>query len=219
MTPRTVLVVTADESVRASVAEVADLRGYKLLSAATFVEGRKLMIEWQPDVLVTSVRLQEHNGLHLAIVSRLSSVLTKTIVIGYADPVLQAEARHAGALYLTDPDTDQITAAIETAIQRRERRWPRARTNIAARAADQTVRLVDMSYGGFRIELSPDTAFSGDERFDLTVGGLRIAALPVWMKQQPADQRMWCGAAVAEDGESYVAWREFVDSALGHAIQ
>ena len=219
MTLRTVLVVTADESLRTSVAEAVAARGYKVLGAATFAEGRKLLIDWQPDVLVTAIRLQDHNGLHLAIVSRLSSVLTKTIVIGYADRVLEAEAKNAGALYLTNPQPDDIVRAIENAIQRRERRWPRAQTNITARAADQMVRLVDMSYGGFRIEFAPGAQLPGSEQFDLTVGGLRIAALPVWVKQQPVNERIWCGAAVADNGESSMAWREFVDSALGHAIQ
>ena len=218
MTLRTVLVVTADNALRSSLADALTARGYKVLAAATLGAGRRLLVDWQPEVLVTSVRLQEHNGLHLAIVSRLSSVLTKTIVIGYADPVLQAEAQHAGASYLIDPDIEQVIAATDAAIQRRERRWPRARTNITARAADQTVRLVDMSYGGFRIELGPGAAISTRERFDLTVGGLRVQALPVWVEQQAADRGVSCGAAVADNGESYVAWREFVDSALG-AVQ
>jgi DNA-binding response OmpR family regulator len=219
MTLRTVLVVTADASLRTSLASALGARGFKVLMADTFGEGRKLLIDWQPDVLVTSVRLHEHNGLHLAIVSRLSSVLTKTIVIGYADTVLQAEARQAGALYLAHPDVDELIAAVENAIQRRERRWPRARANITARAADQIVQLVDLSYGGFRIELGPGTALPSAERFDLMVGDLRVAALPVWMKQQTATERVWCGATVAENGETHLAWREFVDNALSQAIQ
>jgi DNA-binding response OmpR family regulator len=219
MTLRTVLVVTGDEPLRSAVTSAMGERGYKVLTAATFAEGRKLLIDWQPEVLVTTVRLQDHNGLHLAIVSRLSSVLTKTIVVGYADTVLQAEARNAGALYLTDPTPDQVITAIESAVARHQRRWPRAQTNITARAEDEVVRLVDMSYGGFRLELAPGTVLAGRDRFDLTVGGLRVAALPVWMKQQPSDERVWCGAALADDGEAHMAWREFVDSALGHAIQ
>ena len=211
--------VTPDEALRSSVAETLGGRGYKVLTAATFAEGRKLLIDWQPDVLATTVRLQDHNGLHLAIVSRLSSVLTKTIVIGYADPVLQADAHKAGALYLVDPSADDLTAAIQDAIQRRERKWPRARANITARAADQPVRLVDLSYGGFRIEVAPGATFPRGEGFDLTVGDLRIAALPVWTKQQTSHDHLWCGATVAENGEGYLAWREFVDSALGEAIQ
>jgi DNA-binding response OmpR family regulator len=218
MTLRTVLVVTTDALLCASLASALSARGFKVLTADTFAEGRKLLIDWQPDVLVTSVRLREYNGLHLAVVSRQSSVLTKTIVIGYADPVLQAEARQASARYLTDPSVDDVVAAVENAIQRRERRWPRSRTNITARAADQVVQLVDLSYGGFRMELPAGVELSTSERFDLMVGSLRIAALPVWMKQSISD-RLWCGATVADNGEINLAWREFVDNTLSHAIQ
>ncbi len=219
MTLRTVLVVSADASLRSSLASALAVRGFKVLTADTFAEGRKLLIDWQPDVLFTSLRLREHNGLHLAIVSRLLSVLTKTIVIGYADPVLEAEARHAEALYLTDANTDELVAAVENAIQRRERRWPRSRTNITARAADQIVQLVDLSYGGFRMELPAGAALSSSEQFDLMVGSLRVGAVPVWMKQQSINERIWCGATVAEDGDGTLAWREFVDSARNQAIQ
>jgi len=219
MTLRTVLVATTDTSLGASLAFALGARGFKVLTADTFAEARKLLIDWQPDVLVTSVRLREHNGLHLAIVSRLLSVLTKTIVIGYADPVLEAEARQAEALYLPDATTEDLVAAVENAIQRRERRWPRSRTNITARAADQVVQLVDLSYGGFRMEMPAGAALSASERFDLMVGSLRFGALPVWMKQQSINERIWCGATVADDGESSHAWREFVDNALSQAIQ
>jgi len=219
MTLRTVLVVTADESLRTSVASALNAQGLKVLSADTFADGRKLLVDWQPDVLVTSVRLREHNGLHLAIVSRLSSVLTKTIVIGYADPVLQAEARQAGAHYLVEPDTEHVIAAVDNAIHRRERRWPRARANITARAPDQVVQLVDLSYGGFRMLVSNADDAAYESLLDLTVGELRVAAMPIWMKQQTTGERVWCGATVAENGETNLAWREFVDHALGEAIQ
>jgi DNA-binding response OmpR family regulator len=214
MTLRTVLVVTADAPLCASVAAALRAQGHKVLTSSTYAEGRKLLIDWQPDVLVASVKLQEHNGLHLAIVSRLSSVLTKTIVIGYADPVLEGDARQAGAVYLADPDEDEILSAIDNALHRRERRWPRARANIAAQAADHTVRVVDLSYGGFRIELGPETVLPTGDGFDLTIGGLRVPALPVWMKQQSGTERVWCGAALADNGRN-MAWRDFVDEALG----
>jgi DNA-binding response OmpR family regulator len=215
MTRRTVLVVTADAVLRASVVAALGSHGYNVLTAGTYGEGRKLLVDWQPDVLVTSVRLREHNGLQLAIVSRSSSVLTKTIVIGYADRVLEADAREVGALYLTNPGIDDLLAAVDSAIHRRERKWPRARANIVARAADHSVRLVDVSYGGFRMELAPGTDLPSADAFDLEIGSLRVSALPVWMKQQTGNERVWCGATVAANDESNLAWREFVDDAVG----
>ncbi len=215
MARATVLIVTAEAPVRESVGGALAAHGFEVLAAETFTAGRDLLVERRPEVLVTSVRLHEHNGIHLAIVSRRASALTKTIVIGYGDRVLESEARQAGAVYLVDPDIGEVLSAVDGAIHRRERKWPRGRANISARAADQAVRLVDLSYGGFRIELAPGTALPTGNGFDLTVGTLRISALRVWMKQQTGDDRVWCGAAVTHNGESNLAWREFVDDAIG----
>lgn len=210
--------VTANAPLRAAVASALDAHGYKVLTAGTYAEGRRLLIDWQPDVLVTTIRLQEHNGLHLTIVSRLSSVLTKTIVIGYADPVLEAEARTQGAVYLTDPDMASVLSAVSGAIERRERRWSRAPADITARVADEAVRVVDLSYGGFRLELQAGTKLSSTEGFDLMVGDLQVPALPVWMKPHMTGERVWCGATVAGNGDSNLAWRHFVDGNLGQPL-
>jgi DNA-binding response OmpR family regulator len=212
MTQRTVLVVTPDGSERTSLTAALGAQGYDALTATSFNEGRRALGEWHPDVLVTAVRLQEHNGIHLAIVSRVASALTKTIVIGYGDPVLEAEARHAGAQYLVDPLPGDVLAAVDAAIHRRERKWPRARTNITALAANQAVRVVDLSYGGFRMELSPGAEISTADVFDLAIGGIRVSALPVWMKQSESE-RVWCGATVAGSDDANPAWRHFVDGA------
>lgn len=216
MTVQTVLVVSADAPLLSSTAEALGALGYNVLTAATYREGRKLLLDWQPEVLVTTVRLHEHNGLHLAIASRAFSVLTKTIVIGYGDPVLEVDARQAGAVYLVEPETDEVIAAVENAILRRERKWPRARANLAARAADRTVRLVDLSYGGFRMELASGAEWPAADAFDLTIGAVRVAAQPVWTRQPDGHERLWCGATVAGNGdETNLAWRELVDDALG----
>jgi DNA-binding response OmpR family regulator len=215
MPERTVLVVTPDALSRDPVAAGLAGRGFRVLTAAAFAEARRLLIDWQPDVLVTAVRLREHNGLHLAVVSRSSSVLTKSVIIGYADPVLQAEAHQIGAVYLVEPSAEDVIATVETVLRRRERRWPRGRANIVAKAADETGRLLDVSYGGFRIELPSTATLSGSGGFDLTVRDLRIPALPVWMKRVSDEDRLWCGAAVAADEAQAQAWRAFVDEAVG----
>lgn len=218
MSGRTVLIVLTEVPVRTSVAAALSAQGYEVLTATTFEEGRRLLLERQPEVLVTALRLREHNGIHLAVVSRLRSANTRTIVLGYGDPVLEAEAGQAGAVYLTDADTEDVLAAVDHALHRRERRWPRARANLTALAADQTVRLLDLSYGGFRMEMPPG-ALSQAEEFDLKVGGLSISASCVWMKQQTPTDRVWCGAAISGEGQVNIAWRDLVDDALGRGTR
>jgi DNA-binding response OmpR family regulator len=215
MSQRTVLIVLTEAPVRTSVAAALSAQGYEVLVATTFQEGRRLLLERRPEVLVTALRLHEHNGIHLAVVSRLRSANTRTIVLGYGDPVLEAEAGQAGAVYLRDATNDDVLAAVSTALHRRERRWPRARANLTALAADQTVRLLDVSYGGFRIEFSPGAAPPAGDGFDLQIGGLSVYASAVWMKQQ-ANERLSCGAAISSELQKSEAWRELVDEALSH---
>lgn len=190
-------------------------QGYDVLTASTFHEGRRLLLERQPEVLVTALRLQEHNGIHLAVVSRLRSANTRTIVLGYGDPVLEAEAGQAGAIYLTDPDIDDVLAAVEHALHRQERRWPRVRANLTALAADQTVRLIDLSYGGFRMELAPGGSLPGTDGFDLRIGGVSVNASRVWMKEQTPNERVWCGAVLSGEAQVNLGWRDLVDDVLG----
>jgi len=211
MSQRNVLLVITENSARTSLAEALAAQGYEVLTASSFHEGRRLLLERKPAVLVTALRLHEHNGIHLAVVSRLRSEHTKTIVLGYGDPVLEAEAGQAGAVYLTNPDHNDVLHAIDGVLHRRERRWPRTRANLMARAADQSVRLVDLSYGGVRIELPVDGVLPQGDEFPLIVGELNVLASRVWMKQQP--ERIWWGATIVGE-ESATAWREFVDHAL-----
>jgi hypothetical protein len=129
----------------------------------------------------------------------------------------------AGAVYVVTTDPERIAAAAQEAIiaKRPQRRWARKRlqNRLTGELSGFAVRLVDVSYGGFRMELPAGAALSARERFELMVGSLRVAALPVWMKQQSINERLWCGATVSENGESNLAWREFVDNALNQAVQ
>jgi hypothetical protein len=90
-----------------------------------------------------------------------------------------------------------------------------ARANLTAVAADQTVRVLDVSYGGFRIEFSPGAAPPASHGFDLRVGDLSVYASAVWMKQE-ANERLSCGAAISSELQKSDAWRELVDEALSH---
>ena len=54
-----------------------------------------------PDLMIVDVRLGEYNGLQLIITAerRIPSI----VLTGYADPVVEDEARHEGAEYLVKP--------------------------------------------------------------------------------------------------------------------
>ena len=64
-------------------------------------EGRQLLVEQAPDLLIADVRLGRYNGLQLiATAPRAVSCITVT---GFPDPALKAEALKFGAHYITKP--------------------------------------------------------------------------------------------------------------------
>ncbi len=76
--------------------------GYVTLGATSFEDGRRLLLAAPvPDLVVADVRLGKYNGLQLVV---LRPQATAAVVIsGHWDEVLEAEARHHGAVYLQKP--------------------------------------------------------------------------------------------------------------------
>ena len=60
-----------------------------------------MLAESQPDLLITDVRLDAYNGLHL--VAMAPRPIPAIVVTGFADPSIEADARRLGADYLVKP--------------------------------------------------------------------------------------------------------------------
>jgi hypothetical protein len=100
------------------------------------------------------------------------------------------------------------------------RRWPRnAPENVLhANAASQTVRIVDMSYGGVRLEAAEGVVFP--PAFDLVCAEMNatVRAKSVWTRQASRGWT-WCGAEICDnDPETLSSWRLLVDSAYGNNL-
>ncbi len=76
---------------------------HELVLATTFAAA-KLQLTAHPDLLITEVKLGEHNGLHLALRSRAAGI--PAIVLGPPDDVFEHEAEQLGATYLPSADLD-----------------------------------------------------------------------------------------------------------------
>ena len=72
--------------------------GYELALVTTFTAA-KALLDTEPALLISEIKLGEYNGLHLALKARLAGI--PAIVIGPQDPVLQRDADKLGAFYLT----------------------------------------------------------------------------------------------------------------------
>src|SRR4051794_23347766 len=96
-----VLIVEDDDASRTGLVQLLEQAGYEVISAATFDEGRRLLETENPDLLITDLRLEDFNGFQLIITRR--PPLPAIVITGYADPVLENEAKRLGADYLVKP--------------------------------------------------------------------------------------------------------------------
>lgn len=199
-----------------ALAGVADV----VFGATTFAQAKALLLEKRPEVLVAEVRLHEYNGIHLALWSRDRLPQLRSVIVGESDSVLHKDANAAGAAYLHQGDMGAIVEAVEEALagRNRPRRWPRNRLahNVPAQIGDQPARLVDVSYGGFCVEMAacviedPETGFT----LDIPEFGVRTRARCIWTTQVATSGRFWCGAALADEESLASGWRELVDALL-----
>jgi len=96
-----ILLVEDDEATRGLLSTLLERTGYDVVATDSVQEGKSLREEGHPDLLITDIRLGAFNGLQLIAMSprRIPAIVTT----GFPDPVLEAEARQAGAEFLLKP--------------------------------------------------------------------------------------------------------------------
>ena len=101
MRPDRVLIVDDDGATRRGLVQLLTQAGYEATAVGTFDEARRVIGASPPDLLITDIRLEAYNGLQLILNSprRIPTI----VITGFADPVLEAEARRGGAAYLVKP--------------------------------------------------------------------------------------------------------------------
>jgi DNA-binding NtrC family response regulator len=101
MRPDRVLIVDDDGATRRGLVQLLAQAGYDATAVATFDEARRIISETPPDLLITDIRLEAYNGLQLILNS--PRTIPTIVITGFADPVLEAEARRGGAAYMVKP--------------------------------------------------------------------------------------------------------------------
>lgn len=114
----TALVVNqADSTLREQEQALVDA-GFYVITASSYDDASVILGDVRPDLLVAPVRLGTHNGIHLAIRSQSVSPMTRTLILGYADAVLERDAMDAGAAYLVEPDLPALVASARALVRR-----------------------------------------------------------------------------------------------------
>jgi DNA-binding response OmpR family regulator len=218
-----ILLVEPDSRSSAATERWLSDAGYLTVSVRTFDDAARQLAVDCPDLLVTAVRLGAFNGLHLVLRCRGDYPYLPMIVTGEEeDPLLAGEVTRYGARFVAksvEPErflrvVFELLAGRSPQGPHGERRWPRKPAGLPATVSRAPARVVDLSYGGLRLELAESPADIKEPLdVDLPTLGLSIKAVPRWTRPVEADGSWWCGVEVAPgDSETRLAWRGVVDS-------
>jgi DNA-binding response OmpR family regulator len=215
----TILIVDDHRVTRLGLAEMLGNAGYDVVTAGTFQEARRILREAPPDLLIADVRLGSFNGLQLVISGQHR--VPAIVITGYADAVLEAEARRGGAEYLIKPfDPERLLELIRAKLGSNPpafavpRRWRRkAVAGLTAQVGNQPAKIVDVSYGGVKFEIRPGDGGIPPPSFQLRLSDdMSLQADLVWKSMLTSE--MWvCGAAVWPEESTARQWFGLVDTA------
>jgi ActR/RegA family two-component response regulator len=195
--------------------------GHAVQVAHTFQTAVQAMAAGGVGVIVTAVRLGAFNGLHLVIRKNAINPHIRCIVIGLpADR--SSDIDRLGVPFLTKPVAGPTIASavsqeLDLAAEMPLRRWPRKPVHLAAVVSDADIDIVDLSYGGLRLQGMRAPLRVGTE---LTVNvpslGVSVTAVARWTKPLHEDGESWCGAEILDPTPGTANdWRGVVDSLSG----
>lgn len=204
MSPR-VLIVEDDLATRVGLQELLVSAGYTAIVAADFREGRRVLEQEHPDLLIVDLRLQGFNGLQLLHVN--PRPIPTIVVTGFPDDVLQADARRLGAEYMVKPyDPRKLLGLVGRLLDREPQPPDRRRVPRRPITADLPVeinavpaRLIDASAAGVRFEIYRPSGHVVPPTLTLyfPVHDLQLDAELVWSTPDRAG-RWQCGASILD---------------------
>jgi DNA-binding response OmpR family regulator len=214
------LLVQPDEDELLSTRDVLVGGGYTVDVVRTFEDAVHSLADALPDLLVTGLRLGKYNGLHLVFRSRILHPTLPSLVTG-SESDRSSEIDRLGIRYLAaPPEHDPLLQAVAELLADREpraagqRRWPRKHVHLPATISDSNVDVIELSYGGLRLEGAACAAGVGTAMdINFPTLGLSVTAVARWTKPLHQGAASWCGAEVMDDERAPAAvWRGVVDS-------
>jgi len=213
-----ILVLDDDANTLSGIVELLRDANYQVTGAATYDAAKGLLGLSPYELFITDVRLRGFNGLNL--VRQCSSDhpdMAIIIMTGFDEPMMEIEAGRYRAEFLKKPVApSEMLAVVERSVSavRRQRRWRRKRVVGGFRVSvnGRPAAVVDVSYGGLRLEV--ENAGDVPQTFDVEVSaiGLRLSVDTVWAKVSNDGQTVLCGASLAADSTpSARTWRAIVD--------
>lgn len=216
--PYRILVLDDDPNTLSGIVEMLRDADYQVTGAGTYDAARRLLAMAEYDLFITDVRLRGFNGLNL-VRQGVHEWPDMGIIImtGFDESMMEIEAGRYGATFVRKPVSPaSLLSTVSDCLARvrRQRRWMRKRVEGGFRvvANGRPAAVVDVSYGGLRLEMPTSEAVP--ESFDVEVAGigLNLAVAKVWVKPSVDGSTFVCGAALASDvtPEAHT-WRAIVD--------
>lgn len=222
MAPR-VLIVEDNDATRTGLCELLKRAGYDAQATRSYEDAIRVMREDTPDLLITDVRLGPYNGLQLLVTSprRVPTI----VMTGFPDPVLEADAHHLGAQFVLKPVApaallalveEQLSARPHQELSGPTRRWARKQVagELTARVDDVTARILDVSYGGMRLQIAREAERPLPPSFHVVLphSDVEVQVDIVWSSRTSEGSWMY-GAALSEANQAATrAWHGLVDT-------
>jgi CheY-like chemotaxis protein len=230
--PWGILVVDDDAVTLRALLELLRHSGYSAAGAVHLEAAMSLVRVIPFDMLIADLRLRSDNGLKVIRQAREQQPAMALIALAaVSDPAVEQECIQLGATYLRKPlNLQRLLRIVAEHVSDvgRERRWARKHVTggFAARLGDAQAKMINMSYGGFSLEvpalpaglsLEVPASPAGELRRPVDVRllsfGLTLNAELVWTHRLEPSGSWMCGAELREiDSKTIRAWRTVVDA-------
>ena len=229
--PWGILVVDDDAVTLRALLDLLRHSGYSAAGAAHLEAAMSLVRVIPFDLLIADLRLRSDSGLKVIRLAREQQPAMGLIAItAVPDSAVEQECIQLGVTYLRKPlNMQRLLRIVAENVSEvgRERRWARKHITggFAARLGDAQAKVINMSYGGFSLEvpelpagMSLEPAPPGSElrhpvEVRLLSFGLSLNAELVWTQRLEPSGTWMCGAALVEtDSKTVRAWRTVVDA-------
>ena len=222
-TPSEILVVDADVASLTGLVSLLRNLGYRATGAAN-VDGGCALVEAFPfDMLIADLGLHGESSRVLKLIKRARQVRPAIAIVATSavrDPAAEREIAQRAATYMRKPlDLTFLRKILEQSVAsgRRQRRWNRKPVTggFDARLDGTPARIIDISYGGCRLEMSapPDPSHAPRMHMNLLPFGFTVNAELKWISRNEPTGSWNCGAAISEmDSSIERAWRVVVDA-------
>lgn len=216
---QTILIVDAEAATREELTTLLTKAGYRVVAQSSVPSALQVLNESPPDLLITEIRLDAYNGLHL--IAMTPTPIPAIVLTGFADSSIEHDARRLGAEYLVKPVAPaalcDLVARMLTGrgsqsvfVGTRQGTRRRLAAPVSIRVGQQLGQIIEVSENGARLEIHDTSRAELPEMLTLHIVscGLTVASRLKW-KRPHANSTWVCGVAFVDEDQP--RWRAVLD--------